>query len=92
LTLGVLQEEDATDKDEDADDDAEADEHDAALDEEFEEEEEEKKAVLRKEAKTMAKVEKAADLARVKADTQLDIADHLEALEKQMQQRTAALA
>lgn len=96
-----LQDEDATEdkdedatevKDEDANADADADEDEAKLHKEFKEEVEEKKAVLRRQAKTMAKVKQAADSARVKADKQLDIADHLEALEKQMQQRTATLA
>ena len=76
---------DAGDEDED---DADA----AELGKDFEEEEEEKKEVLRREGKTLLQVSNAAAAASIKAQAQEEIKDHLKALEKQMQERAAALS
>ena len=89
---------DAGDEDEDdlasdgKDFEADADADAAELGKDFEEEEEEKKEVLRREGKTLLQVSNAAAAASIKAQAQEEIKDHLKALEKQMQERAAALS
>ena len=80
---------DAGDEDED---DVASDADAAQLGKDFEEEEEEKKEVLRREGKTLLQVSNAAAAASIKAQAQEEIKAHLEALEKQMQERAAALS
>jgi hypothetical protein len=89
---------DAGDEDEDdlasdgKDFEADADADAAELGKDFEEEEEEKKEVLRREGKTLLQVSNAVAAARIKAQAQEKNKAHLEALEKQMQERAAALS
>jgi hypothetical protein len=62
-----------------------ADEDADELGKEFDDEEQERKDVVQRERRTMEKVSQAADSARVKANQEEEVADHLEAIQKHMQ-------